>query len=140
MIAAHGTAYHSRADMLHRINTLEADNARYGASDGRVTEINAIRDAIPTAADYEVVKDTYDSPCDHPSCAITHRRLHNVAHDPIFEPVRLPNGVEKTVRTTTSHVVTHHQWVILLNGARVGDAHDTRREAWTEVERLHPII
>ena len=48
-ISAHGATYTAETAAA-RITELEADNARYGASDGRVTEINSIREALAAAA------------------------------------------------------------------------------------------
>lgn len=47
-ITAHGKT-HTAAEARLRITELQAENAAYGASDGRVTEINALTTALNTA-------------------------------------------------------------------------------------------
>jgi hypothetical protein len=46
VIKAHGAVYTSVADAEARIAELDEGNRQYGASDGRVTEINTIRAAL----------------------------------------------------------------------------------------------
>ncbi|UJQ87185.1 hypothetical protein SEA_BAILEYBLU_47 [Arthrobacter phage BaileyBlu] len=45
-IEAHGKSYATRAEAEARIEALVADNRRFGDSDGRVTEIDAITEAL----------------------------------------------------------------------------------------------
>jgi phage shock protein A len=49
-IKAHGAVYMSVEDAEARIAELEEGNRQYGASDGRVTEINTIREALEAQA------------------------------------------------------------------------------------------
>jgi hypothetical protein len=46
MTNVHGREYRSRAEMVARFNELGRLNAEIGASDGRVTEQDALKDAI----------------------------------------------------------------------------------------------
>lgn len=98
--------------------------------------------AVALPEGYEVVKDEYDIPCDFVACATMHRHLHNERYErPQTEFVAHPvTGETKTVRVATWHNLTKHQWVILLNGVRVGDAHDRKRDAVAEVTRFQPTI
>jgi hypothetical protein len=49
MIEAHGATYASKAEAEARIAELNEENLRYGASDGRVTEILEITEAMQAA-------------------------------------------------------------------------------------------
>lgn len=49
MITAHGTTYKTTEAAEARLAELDADNARYGESDGRVTEQILIREALAAA-------------------------------------------------------------------------------------------
>jgi len=190
MIKAHGVTYTSVEQARERIADLEAKNARIGASDGRVTEINAIKDALaehlianppkvryatytlvereaftapaPKAAPaveqpapaeekapretvvvededgrWTVVKQSYGTGCHHPSCAILHRHL---AKEPYFdggwhEEWATHNGRDVQVRVNRWHEKTVTEWIVLRDGERVGDAHDTKREALRQAEQ-----
>lgn len=143
-----GKSYNTQADLEARIAELEAVNAQYGESDGRVTEINALRDALPAEAPaaeadvWEVVQDEYEMPCDHPACATMHRHLHNYRYDtPQWETVEnLRTGEARQVKVSTYHMKTVRQWVITHNGERanhhaLSDAWDTKREAVAMLKR-----
>ena len=156
-ITAHGMTYPTIAIAQERITDLQRENHRWGDSDGRVTEINAITAAIAAAdADrvakgyvavtdgddvWTVVRDEYGMECEHPACAVLHRHLSTVpfadgkAHDVWVEH----NGRERQVRMARWHEVMRVDWVILFNGARVGDAHDTKREAMEQARRMPRI-
>lgn len=150
-ITAHGTTYPTVTAAKDRVAALQRDNRLYGASDGRVTEINAIEAAIAERAakreqdgylaardtdgnEWRVVREEYGMPCDHPACAVMHRHLSTEpfsdgkAHDVwVYH-----NGREYTVRMTRWHETKRVDWIILRNGARVGSAHNTKREALAE--------
>jgi hypothetical protein len=49
MITAHGATYATKAEAEARIAELNEENIRYGASDGRVTEILEITEAMQAA-------------------------------------------------------------------------------------------
>lgn len=127
-ITAFGRTYTSRNEVEQRIATLEAGNAQYGASDDRVTEINALRDALPTETVYEVERGDYEMPCGHPMCALLHKRFHT-GSEMSDEWVDLPNGDRRLVRVRGIHEKIVRQWIILRDGERVGEAYDTKRDA-----------
>lgn len=63
-------------------------------------------------ADYIVIYDEFESPCEHPLCDRLHQRfMHTNEYGDRF------------------HLKTNRQWIILRDGERVGDAWDTKREA-----------
>jgi hypothetical protein len=146
MIKAHGVTYTTVEQAREAIADLQAKNEAYGASDGRVTEINAIEAAIAEATPaveqaprehvvvddedgrWTVVKDSFESPCDHPMCALLHARFHE-GTETRTEWVDLPNGGRTLVTVRGVHEKTNHQWLVLRNGQRVGNAWDTKREA-----------
>lgn len=151
MIKAHGKTYQTVAEARDAWDALEAVNRSYEYSDGRVTEQNAILDAIreyenalPDIAPlteeqadvWTVEKQEYEMPCDHPQCVVLHQHLNNASY-------RTPTNVEYADRWGNEHVVynvrryhmaTRREWVILLNGKREGEAghfdtYNTKREA-----------
>lgn len=143
MITAHGKAYETVEQAREMIALLQQENSLYGASDGRVTEILLIEKAIAEATPvveaepvFTVERGDYPMPCDHPMCALLHRRFREGSemHD---EWVSLPNGEDRLVRVRGVHEKTVRQWIILRDGVRVGDAYDTKREALSAAEG-HP--
>ena len=142
-ITAHGQTYTGLGDAHLRLATLRAENEAYGESDGRVTEINTIEAAIAEATaepvGYEVVRDEYPVPCEHPLCALLHRRFHE-GTEVSDELVQFANGTEKWVRVRGIHEKMNREWIILLDGRRVGSAHATKRDAQREIDTFHPTI
>ena len=164
MINAHGVTYSSLAAAQARLAELRNDTDLYGESDGRATEIILLDDAIaawvgenPFAAaavapvgeqqrpretgvvDDEdgrctVVQDEFESPCEHPQCALLHRRYFT-GTERNDQWVTMPNtGEQRRVSVVGWHEKTNRQWVVLRNGVRVADAYDTKREAVREAE------
>lgn len=155
MINAHGVTYTTVEQAREAVAALEADNARYGASDGRVTEINAINAAIAEQAPavvkeqgpretvvvddedgrWTVVRSDFESPCEHPQCALLHRRFFT-GTERNDQWVSMPiTGEQRRFNVVGWHEKTNRQWVVLRNGSRVADAYDTKREAVREAEK-----
>lgn len=92
--------------------------------------------------EWQVVKNEYDLPCEHPGCDLVHRHLYNATYDaPVLVTVYDMRG-EHIVGSrweTRYHVKHRTEWVILHHGERVGNAHDTKREALAEMA-THPTI
>ena len=81
---------------------------------------------------YTVEREEYDgAPCEHPMCAKLHRRFYTGTEEGT-ETVEYPSGRTETVRVRGSHSKKVVEWVILLDGRRVGSAHDTKRDAVAE--------
>lgn len=92
---------------------------------------------------YEVVKDPYEIGCDHMACDVMHRHLYNATYADGVRNVNLYNIEGEWIGTRNEsrfHMKTINQWVILLNGERVGDAHDTQQGAFAEVVKHKPTI
>lgn len=145
-LSVHGATYASVEEMQTRIDELQtiSDRPGVGPSDGRVTEQNALREAITAATpeeipEWQVVKNEWGVPCSHPSCAILHKRL---AKEPYAdgavhtEWATRPGGIDVRVQTRYWHEVTRFDWIVLHNGERVGDPSDTKREALAAMMRL----
>jgi hypothetical protein len=87
-------------------------------------------------AGYTVEKQTYEVECHHPACDMMHRHLYNTEFADgqrhlidVFDMDGLRIGTRWESRF---HMAQRTEWVILLNGVRVGDAHGTKREAIRE--------
>jgi hypothetical protein len=150
MITAFGKTYETTAEATARIAVLHSLNETWGASDDRVTEINALREgiAIWEAAQAEgmtdeapaeeqgdvwtVEKNEYSVPCEHPLCEQLHQRFMTTH---TFRGLVSAGGVyvEREI-TQRFHDRTVNEWVVLLNGKREGaagefDTFETKREA-----------
>lgn len=147
-ITAHGKTFPTIEDARSQIAYLTSQNELHGASDGRVTEINAVEAAIAAhtkqaretvvvddeGGRWTVVKDEFESPCDHALCYLLHRRFFT-GTERHCEDIEGPNGYLRSEYLTGWHMKTNHQWVILRDGERVGDAHDTKRAALAQATR-----
>ena len=141
-LTVHGIEYATVAAARAQRERIARQNAEWGASDGRVTEANALDAAIAAAEarpTYEVVKDTYEVPCEHPACPTMHRHLHNVRYETRQQEWTedLATGRARLVTVTTGHTKTVVEWIVLRNGVRVGDAHTTKRDALADAA-THP--
>lgn len=146
MITAFGKTYADTHAATARIAVLHSLNETWGASDDRVTEINALREgiAIWEAAQAEgmveeaptdvwtVEKNEYSVPCEHPLCEQLHQRfMVDVPWEGIVQTGLYSvwsSGVERF------HEKQRVEWVVLLNGKREGAAgmiepFETKREA-----------
>jgi hypothetical protein len=83
---------------------------------------------------YEVVKQEWEDACQHPACDFAHRHLYNAnrPESALIEVWNLRGEYVGVRREGRYHEITRTEWVILLDGKRVGDSHGTRREARAE--------
>lgn len=83
---------------------------------------------------YEVLKQEYEVPCEHIACDLMHRHLYNSEYEkPQLIDVFNMEGESVGARWESRfHMKQRVEWVILLNGQRVGDAHGTKGEAVAE--------
>jgi hypothetical protein len=83
---------------------------------------------------YTVVRQEYEVPCEHPACDVVHRPFYNNSYDePRWVKLYDMNGNEVGSRWESRyHMKLRVEWVILLDGERVGDAHATKRAALAE--------
>lgn len=135
-VSVFGRTYTSSSQITERIAELEAGNAKWGASDDRVTELNLLAEALPAepAGDvYTVERDEFESPCEHPLCDQLHRRF--MTTETVTHLVQGWNSSQMVTETIREHSKTVRQWVVLRNGKRVADAYDTKREALAAAAR-----
>lgn len=144
-ITAHGQTY-TPQQARDRIAQLESENNQYGPSDGRVTEINALRAELPTVTvdtpapgEATVVKETFEEPCEHPACYILHRRFLNTDFEDgwhIFETVNPATGHVTVTTETRYHMIKSTQWSVMVDGWSV-ESYDTKREATKAARRIN---
>jgi hypothetical protein len=128
-----GKDYADAAAVEARMAELADANAKWGESDDRVTEYNALAAVLPAEAPkadvYTVERDEYEVPCEHPMCEQLHQRFMVTER---LSGLREAAGAyvwsEWTERYHNRKVV---QWIVLRNGERADefDVFDTKREA-----------
>lgn len=99
-----------------------------------VREVEYFAVEVETSDVWEVVKDSYEVPCEHIACDQVHRHLYNasLAERTLIEVYNLHGEYVGSRWETRYHEVTRTFWVILRNGERVGSAHATKRAALAE--------
>lgn len=108
----------------------------------REVEYHGLVTEAPTQPVYEVVKNEYEVPCEHPACPVMHAHLDNVTFDHVelCEYTDLRTGEQKSVWKRTGHLKTNIEWVIVKDGERapesgLDEAFDTKRDAIAALKR-----
>lgn len=123
------------ARQILRSNGVEDPHPALLADTVREVEYHNLTEAPSQEPVYEVVRDEYDVPCEHPACDVMHRHLYNSEYADGSRLIDLYNMQGEWIgqrRESRYHTRTVRQWIILRDGERVGDAHDTKREALAE--------
>lgn len=112
----------------HRVNTRYV----YARFDNTLPAEEATCKACLTlATGYTVEKNEYEVPCDHMACDVMHRHLYNsdYAERTLVTLYNMDGEAIGTRWEHRFHMAQRTEWVVLLHGVRVGDSHDTKREA-----------
>lgn len=119
---------------------LLGDTVREVEYHGVEAALEAVGITAPVEDTIEVVKDVHEVPCEHVACDLMHRHLYNeeIMGGPTLITVYNMEGRDMGLRYESRfHMIRRTQWVVLVNGERVGDAHDRKRDAVAEAMRLH---